>query len=243
MFTKVGILTVAMILVFCSSVFSQNIALKDHKDTLSYSIGYNIGNNVKSNVLRDSLNISYDVLIAGLRDALTKASGLISQDVIQKEMTNLSQELMAKQQAKQKEDEAKMKVVAEGNKVKGAKFLDDNKKKEGVKTTPSGLQYKVVKEGTGKKPKETSTVKVHYTGTTIEGKKFDSSVDRGQPAEFPLNGVIKGWTEGLQLMTVGSKYMFYIPSELAYGDRQMGQDIQPGSVLIFEVELLDIVKE
>jgi FKBP-type peptidyl-prolyl cis-trans isomerase FklB len=131
----------------------------------------------------------------------------------------------------------------ESEKQIGLKFLEQNKKKSGVKVTASGLQYEVVKQGTGKKPTPSNTVKVHYTGTLIDGTKFDSSVDRGQPAEFRLDQVIAGWTEGLQLMAVGSKFKFYIPSELAYGDNpREGGPIQPGSTLIFDVELLEVKK-
>ena len=143
--------------------------------------------------------------------------------------------LQAAQQAKTAEQATK-------NKAEGDKFLAANKTKPGVKTTASGLQYSVVKEGTGKKPTAESTVKVHYTGTLLDGTKFDSSVDRGEPAQFPLNGVIAGWTEGLQLMSVGSKYKFFIPYDLAYGERGAGADIKPYSALVFEVELLEILK-
>ncbi|MCB1157821.1 MAG: FKBP-type peptidyl-prolyl cis-trans isomerase [Leptospiraceae bacterium] len=127
------------------------------------------------------------------------------------------------------------------NKAAGEKFLTENKGKEGVKVTPSGLQYKVIKEGSGAKPTATNTVKVHYVGTLIDGSEFDSSYKRGQPAVFPLNGVIPGWTEGLQLMTVGSKYKFFIPSHIAYGERGPGK-IGPNSTLIFDVELISIEK-
>nr|WP_245975200.1 FKBP-type peptidyl-prolyl cis-trans isomerase [Deminuibacter soli] len=122
----------------------------------------------------------------------------------------------------------------------GETYLAENKKKTGVVTLPSGLQYQVVKEGTGTKPGPTDTVKVHYTGTLIDGTVFDSSVDRGEPITFPVNGVIPGWTEALQLMPVGSKWKLFIPSDLAYGDRDMGDKIKGGSVLVFDVELLSI---
>jgi len=127
------------------------------------------------------------------------------------------------------------------NLEKGAAFLAGNAKKEGVKTTASGLQYEVIKAGDGPKPKATDEVKVHYHGTLIDGKVFDSSVDRGEPTEFPLNRVIPGWTEGVQLMPKGAKYRFFIPYDLAYGERGAGADIKPYSALIFEVELLDIL--
>ena len=128
------------------------------------------------------------------------------------------------------------------SKEEGEKFLADNKTKEGVITTESGLQYQVITEGTGVKPTAEDRVKVHYTGTLLDGTKFDSSVDRGEPAEFGVSQVIKGWTEGLQIMPAGSKYIFWIPSELAYGERGAGQDIKPNSVLKFEVELLEVIK-
>jgi FKBP-type peptidyl-prolyl cis-trans isomerase len=141
--------------------------------------------------------------------------------------------MMAKAQAESQKK-------GEGNKVKGEKFLAENKNAKGVTTTASGLQYSVIKEGTGPKPTASSTVKVHYTGKLLDGTTFDSSVDRGEPVEFPLNGVIPGWTEGLQLMNKGAKYKLYIPANLAYGDRGAGNAIGPNETLIFEVELLEI---
>ena len=135
---------------------------------------------------------------------------------------------------------AKAKAKAEAVKVESKKFLEENAKKEGVKTTESGLQYTVIKEGEGAKPKATDTVKVHYKGTLVDGTEFDSSYKRGEPISFPLNGVIKGWTEGLQLMPVGSTYRFFIPSDLGYGDRGAGADIPGGAALIFDVELIEI---
>jgi FKBP-type peptidyl-prolyl cis-trans isomerase len=145
---------------------------------------------------------------------------------------------MQKMQGKQEEQR---KAVAEKNKADGDKFLAANKTKPGVKTTASGLQYQSMTEGKGAKPAATDTVKVHYVGTLLDGSKFDSSIDRGEPAQFPLNGVIAGWTEGLQLMPVGSKYKFWIPGNLAYGDRGR-PGIEPNAMLTFEVELLEIVK-
>lgn len=135
---------------------------------------------------------------------------------------------------------SKNKEKAEANQKAGEAFLEENKTKEGVVTLPSGLQYLVLNEGTGPKPLASSRVTCHYHGTLIDGRIFDSSVQRGQPATFPLNQVIKGWTEGVQLMSTGSKYRFFIPAELGYGNRQVGSDIGPNSVLIFDVELLSI---
>jgi FKBP-type peptidyl-prolyl cis-trans isomerase len=174
------------------------------------------------------------MLAEGMRGFLSGTAKLTDQQ-FQACMENLQQEAMQKMEAEK---------AASGsvNKARGEKFLAENKSKDGVKTTASGLQYKVIKEGTGKKPAKENTVKVHYTGTTIDGKVFDSSVERGEPIEFPLAGVIAGWTEGVQLMSVGSKYTLYIPSNLAYGEQGAGQAIGPNETLIFDVELLDITK-
>jgi FKBP-type peptidyl-prolyl cis-trans isomerase FklB len=199
--------------------------LKDQKDKFSYSIGLNIG----SNLSKQNIAVNPDAITAGIKDAVAGKPQLTQDQV---------KEVMA---AFEKDMEQKQKAAGEKNASEGAKFLEENKKKEGVKTTASGLQYKALKEGTGAQPKATDTVTVNYRGTLIDGKtEFDSSYKRGQPATFPLNGVIKGWTEGLQLMKVGSKYQLFIPPSLAYGDRAVGPDITPNSTLIFEVELLDV---
>ena len=197
--------------------------LKDQKDKVSYSIGLNIGFNLN----RQNVQINPDVLAAGIKDAIAGKPQLTT-DQVKEVMTTFEKDMQQKQKA-----------AGEKNASEGAKFLEENKKKEGVKTTASGLQYKAIKEGTGAQPKATDTVTVNYRGTLINGTEFDSSYKRGQPATFPLNGVIKGWTEGLQLMKVGSKYQFFVPPNLAYGERTVGPDIAPNSTLIFEVELLD----
>lgn len=200
------------------------------QDSASYAIGVNMA----KNFLQQNVPISSEMLAAGLRDGMADKA-LLTEEQIQACLQALQMDMAAKQNEKHSKDAAT-------NMAKAEKFLAENKTKPGVMTTPSGLQYKVVTEGTGKKPTATNTVKVHYTGTLIDGKKFDSSVDRGQPAEFGLNGVIPGWTEGLQLMPVGSKYIFYLPPALAYGENGAGGSIGPNEALIFEVELLDIVK-
>ena len=197
--------------------------LKDQKDKVSYSIGLNIGTNLN----RQNIPVNPDMVAAGIKDAIAGKPQL-TQDQIKEVMTTFEKDMQQKQKA-----------AADKNASEGAKFLEENKKKEGVKTTASGLQYKAVKEGNGPKPKATDTVTVNYRGTLINGTEFDSSYKRGEPATFPLNGVIKGWTEGLQLMKVGSKYQFFIPSNLGYGERAVGPDITPNSTLIFEVELLN----
>ncbi len=198
--------------------------LKDQKDKVSYSIGLNIG----SNLARQNVEINADALSAGIKDAIAGKPQL-TQDQVKEVMTTFEKDMQAKQKA-----------AGEKNAAEGTKFLEENKKKEGVKTTSSGMQYKVIKEGTGAQPKATDTVTVNYRGTLINGKEFDSSYKRGQPATFPLNGVIKGWTEGLQLMKTGAKYQLFVPPNLAYGERAAGPDISSNSTLIFEVELLDI---
>jgi FKBP-type peptidyl-prolyl cis-trans isomerase len=203
-------------------------SLKTEKDKVSYAIG----KQVATNIMRQSLDVDPDVLMKGLKDELAGKS-LMTDAEAHTTMTQLFAELRAKQ-------EEKMKEAGEANKKEGAAFLAANKSKEGVVTTSSGLQYKVIKQGTGPKPTSSDTVVCNYRGTLIDGKEFDSSYKRGQPATFPVSGVIKGWTEALQLMPVGSKYELYIPSELAYGERGAGPDIGPNTTLIFEVELLSI---
>lgn len=199
--------------------------LKSDKGQASYAIGQQIGANLKAQ------NIDFDAvtLAASMKDAAQGKSEM-SKDDIQKAMMKLQENAMKKQQEE-----------TETNKQKSAEFLEKNKTAEGIKTTASGLQYVIEKEGTGPTPKKEDNVKCHYTGTLIDGTKFDSSVDRGQPAEFPVGGVIAGWTEALQMMKVGSKYKLFIPPELAYGAAGR-PGIPPNSALIFEVELLEIVK-
>lgn len=202
--------------------------LKDTRQKASYGLGVNAGSMWKNR----GADIDWDAYTRGIRDSQAGTGNLITDAQIKEAMTQFQTETQTRYQAKLAADGTK-------NKEAGEKFLADNKAKEGIKTTASGLQYKVVKLGDGPKPATTDKVTVHYTGTLVDGKKFDSSVDRGQPATFPLNGVIKGWTEGLQLMPVGSKFQFYIPGDLAYG-QNAPPSIGPGQVLIFDVELLKI---
>jgi FKBP-type peptidyl-prolyl cis-trans isomerase FklB len=194
------------------------------KDKYSYSIGLNIGFNLS----RQKVDVNPDVLIDGIKDTIAGRPKLTSDQV---------KDIMGQFE---KDNQQKQKQAGEKNKTEGAKFLEDNKKKQGVKTTASGLQYKVIKEGNGAQPKATDTVTVNYRGTLINGTEFDSSYKRGQPATFPVNGVIKGWTEALQLMKVGSKFQLFLPPKLAYGERAMTPEIGPNSTLIFQVELLGI---
>ncbi|MEK7950900.1 FKBP-type peptidyl-prolyl cis-trans isomerase [Luteolibacter soli] len=202
------------------------------KQDISYSIGTMIAGNLKS----QGIDIDLAELTKGITDTLGGQKPRLDQAAVQKVM-------MAFQQQQMKAHEEKAAAASGKNKEEGAAFLAKNAKEEGVVTTASGLQYKILKQGDGAKPTATDTVKVHYHGTLLSGKVFDSSVDRGEPISFPLNGVIKGWTEGVQLMPVGSKFKFFIPSDLAYGDNGAGADIGPGATLIFEVELLAIEKK
>ena len=220
--------------VACNDATGQKkVALKTKNDSLSYAVGAQVAFNLK----KDSLKVDIDMIAAGLRDYLqddtTKVQ--IKMEQIVSIFQNLSKEIQEKQKA-QAETKAK------ASKEEGDAFLAKNKTANGVTTLASGLQYKVIKMGNGPKPLKTDKVKVHYIGKLIDGKEFDSSVKRGEPAEFPVGEVIPGWTEALQLMPVGSKWMLYIPSNLAYGEQGAGGVIPPSAVLTFEVELIDIVK-
>ena len=241
------ILFASLALAMCNETMAQKPTLKKNnktmavakpaskpeskKDKLSYSIGCNIAKQFKG----QNIDINPDVFVdaiktvyAGLPTALTE------------------QEIMATLQSFEKEMQEKMqgdsKAASGPNKEAGAAFLANNKKNPAVTELPSGLQYEILKDGTGESPLATSTVTTHYTGTLIDGTVFDSSVERGQPAQFPVNGVIKGWTEALQLMKPGSKWKLSIPSDLAYGDGGSPPKIGPGATLIFEVELISVDK-
>ena len=204
---------------------------KNDVEKVSYALGLNVAEYFRS--------LPYDVDFAFAAQALSDAAAgkpAIMQDEYHATMQKF-QKLM------QEAAEKHMAEMAKKNKLEGDKFLAENAKKEGVKSTPSGLQYIVITEGEGDTPTSTDIVKVHYTGTLIDGRVFDSSVSRGVPAQFGVNQVIPGWTEALQMMKVGSKYKLFLPSDIAYGERGAGEMIQPNSTLIFEVELLDIIKK
>ena len=204
-------------------------ALQTAKEKQSYSIGADIGSKLKS----QSIDIDTDLFSQGLKDAFSGGKLLMTEQEMKDTLTALQKELMEKQAERNKQ-------LGEKNKKEGEAFLIENKKKEGVKTLPSGLQYKVIKEGTGKTPKAEDTVVTNYRGTLIDGTEFDSSLKRGQPATFPVKGVIPGWTEALQLMKEGSKWELFIPSNLAYGERGAGGVIGPNATLIFEIELISV---
>lgn len=234
-------------IVLTSLVFSCNSkktvtkeSLKTEVDSVSYALGLDVASSIGDNFEE----VNSELFLAGYMNAMDSTNTLMdktaAQTIIQMYVQkNQAKMMQKKQEAAAKELEAQFGEV----KVAGESFLAENKSKEGVKTTASGLQYSVITEGTGAKPTESSVVKVHYTGTLTDGTMFDSSVERGEPAQFGVNQVIKGWTEGLQLMSVGSKYKFFIPQDLAYGaNPRQGGPIQPFSALVFEVELLEIVE-
>ncbi len=204
------------------------------QDQTSYVLGLNIGKDLK----QQGFSINVSMLARGIADALTDKKPALSDEQIDAAFGELRKIMAARQQ----QEMANQQKAGEVNKQKGLAFLAANKNQPGVKSTASGLQYKVLKAGNGPSPKATDTVRTHYHGTLIDGTVFDSSVERGEPVEFPVGGVIRGWTEALQMMKVGDKWQLVIPSELAYGPRGAGEDIGPNATLIFEVELLDIVK-
>jgi FKBP-type peptidyl-prolyl cis-trans isomerase len=205
------------------------LVLKTQKEKGSYAIGISIGKSLQ----RDGVEVDPALILRGMKDVLSGGKLLMTEDETKAALTQLQQAARAKQ-------EAEAKVAGSKNQKEGEDFLAANKSKPGVTALPDGLQYKVLKQGDGPKPAASDTVECNYRGTLIDGKEFDSSYKRGQPASFPVGGVIKGWTEILQMMPVGSKYQVFIPSELAYGPRGAGADIGPNATLIFEIELLSI---
>jgi FKBP-type peptidyl-prolyl cis-trans isomerase len=203
---------------------------KNNMDSACYALGLSVASSFKSGGLN---TINYELFNKGLRDIFTNANPLLTQEQAQEAINNLFKSF-----SKEREAEA-MKQYAPILK-EGSDFLAANKLKPGIKTTASGLQYEIIKQGDGPTPKATDIFIAHYTGTLLNGSKFDSSVDKGQPLEYPVSKVIPGWTEGLQLMKVGSKYRFYIPYQLAYGANGSGPSIPPYSTLVFDLELLGI---
>lgn len=222
-----AVLGVGLFLGVCSA--GEKPTLNDIKDKDSYSIGYQFGTLIKS----QGVDYDLEVLVAGIRDAFGGKKPQLNEEEMKTVLNDLQKKIWVARQRQLKEQAAK-------NLSEGKAFLDENSKKEGVKTLPSGLQYKIIREGTGASPKESDTVTVHYRGTLIEGTEFDNSFKRGNPETFQVNGVIPGWTEALQLMKEGAKWQIFVPSELAYGERGQGSRIPPNSTLIFEVELISI---
>lgn len=203
--------------------------LADEKQKLSYSVGYQVGGDFR----RQGLPIDPELVVKGIMDVLAGTEPLMTPGEMRRTLIELKQQAVATEK-RQREEQARK------NLAEGEAFLAENGKKDGVRTLPSGLQYKVISEGEGTSPSETDTVTIHYRGTLIDGSEFDSSYGRGHPATFSLDRVIRGWTEGLQLMRPGAKYRFYIPPELAYGEGGSGSRIGPNATLLFEVELLSV---
>jgi len=220
----------SVLILMCLFLAGMTLNLKSQDMTQEEKNSYAIGADIGTNLKNSGLDLDLEAFTKGLIDAF-KGENKMTMEDMQAAFDNIQEQMAAKQNAK-----------IEIEKEMGRQFLAANKQREGVKETESGLQYEVIVMGEGPKPAATDQVKVHYTGKTLDGKIFDSSVQRGEPIVFGLNQVIKGWTEGVQLMPVGSKFMFFIPSHLAYGDQGSGGTIQPGATLIFEVELLDIPK-
>ena len=216
---------------FGSAAFAQTV-LKTRNDSINFALGVSIGNNLKQGGFE---NINPEMIRQGMAAFYAGDKSVMDENASMGIINGCMSEIQAK-----KAEEAKK--AGEKNLAEGKKFLEENKKKKGVTTTASGLEYEVIKMGNGVKPTETDNVKTHYHGTLIDGTVFDSSVQRGQPVDFGVNQVIKGWTEALQLMPVGSKWKLYIPSELAYGEQGAGGVIGPNCTLIFEVELIAINK-
>lgn len=212
-----------------SAAKPKALVLTTQKDKISYAIGMNVGTNLH----KQEVDVDPAVLLQGLKDGIAGSKPLLSEEEARAVLMQLQEETRKKQAEKAQQ-------MGGANKTEGEAFLAANKTKEGVITLPSGLQYKVLQAGTGAKPTASDSVVCNYRGTLINGTEFDSSYKRGQPATFPVSGVIKGWTEALQLMPVGSKWQLFIPAQLAYGERGAGADIGPDTTLIFEVELLSI---
>jgi len=229
---KIGEIVVVfgIMLLASTALAAENLELKTPKDKASYAIGMDMGKSLKKN----EVDVNPDALTKALKDVLTNQKTQLTDQEAGTILTEMQKEMQGKRQEK-------MKAMGEKNKTDGEAFLAENMKKEGVKTLPSGLQYKVITEGKGKSPSATDTVTVQYTGKFIDGTEFDSSFKRGQAATFALNSVIKGWTEALQLMKEGSKWQLFIPSNIAYGETgTVGGPIGPNATLIFEVELVSV---
>ncbi|PLY06949.1 MAG: hypothetical protein C0624_03950 [Desulfuromonas sp.] len=231
-----AVVLVAMLTVACQA--EEKVVLDTDKAKESYAIGFSIGEDFQ----QQGIDVDARVLAKGMADAVAGSEAMLSEEERREVFTSLQKRMMEKQQQMAAEREKEMSAQGEKNLAEGKAFLEENGKKEGVVTLDSGLQYKVLKKGKGAPPIKTDKVTVHYHGTLVDGTVFDSSVDRGEPATFPVGGVIPGWVEALQLMPPGSKWQLFIPSELAYGERGAGPVIAPNAVLIFEVELLDINK-
>ena len=223
---------IAAILLFVSlgpCLAGEKPELANENDRISYSVGYQVGGDFQ----RQGVALNPELMLKGVQDAMSGEKPLMTQPEMEKTLIDLKRKIVSIQQGRRKE-------AAEKNLAVGKKFLEENAKKEGVKTLPSGLQYKVIAKGSGKPPGKTDSVTVNYKGTLVDGTEFDSSYKRGKSATFRVDGVIAGWTEGLQLMKPGAKWQLFIPAKLAYGERGAGSRIGPNSALVFEVELISV---
>lgn len=231
-------LTLLLLSVGLAAPLSAQTAPKTDKEKLGYALGVDVGQTLK----RQPFEFDQTQFVNAVRDTMTGAKLQLTDDQVKEVLTNFQKDIQAKQQAQAAQAESGNRAAGEKNKAAGAAFLAANKAKPGVQTLPDGMQYKVVTEGTGPVPKATDYVTVKYRGTTIDGTEFDASEKHGGTANFPVNGVIAGWTEALQKMKVGSKWQLFIPADLAYGDKAVSAEITPGSTLVFDVELVSIGK-
>jgi len=235
---KVSLLLLSALAAFSVAAAEEPLTLKTPKDKVSYSLGMNIGRSITN----QSIDINPDALGAGLKATVLGGKALLTEAEYEQAMKDFNAERQAKMQAKRAEMQAKQaeqaKETGDKNKKDGEAFLAENKKQPGVKTTASGLQYKIITAGTGKTPSMTDTVVTHYRGTFVDGKEFDSSYKRGEPFVTPVSNVIKGWSEALTMMPIGSKWQLFIPADLAYGAG--GRGIPPNSTLLFDMELIGI---
>ncbi|UCE80036.1 MAG: FKBP-type peptidyl-prolyl cis-trans isomerase [Nitrospiraceae bacterium] len=229
---KIAVYIIGCLLLGGNIYAEDNELLTTEKEKISYSMGVDIGKRLK----QQSIDFDPDLFAKGLKDVYSGGEVLLTDQEIKETLTAFQKTLVAKQTEMRKQ-------LGEKNKKEGEAFLAENKKKEGVTTLPSGLQYTVIEAGTGKMPKATDTVVTNYRGTLVDGTEFDSSYKRGKPATFPVNGVIKGWTEALQRMKEGAKWKLFIPSDLAYGERGAGNTIGPNATLIFDIELISVKEE
>lgn len=232
-------LTFAIALISAAAVAQEPPPLNTQKDRVSYALGMDLGNQLR----KQNIDVDPSLFGKGLNDALAGREALLTEKQVRDVILELQAELKKKEAARRKgpdENDADSGLLAAYNKRAGEAFLVANKTKEGVLTLPSGLQYKILKAGDGRHPTEADTVVCHYRGTLTDGTEIDNSFKRGQPATFPIKGVIAGWREALQLMTVGSKWELFIPSQLAYGEKGTNSGIGPNTTILFEVELLAI---
>ncbi len=220
----------SILLASCGSR-EEKIELKTGNDSLSYSIGVNISNNIKQSFDQNKIEENPDIFIYAVKDILTDRPLMLTEDETMKILTNFQSEMLAKQEAEMAD-----------NLAAATAFLNENSGKPGVKSLPSGIQYEVIKDGTGATPKYTDTVKVNYRGYLLDGTEFDSSYNRGEPGVFEVNRIIPGWTEVLQLMKTGSNWKVYIPPDMAYGENPQSPGIPPNALLIFEIELMEIMQ-